>query len=98
MTYATTNPPQLLFKGGIGNVYPSIWGYNSTDTATAVDASGYITNAKQLGMRAGDLVIVTDTDASPVVTTTHRVVSVNATTGAADLSDLGATLGSTNSD
>ena len=98
MTYATSNPPKLLIPT-VGGAGPAIWTYDSTDISTAVDASGYITNAGQLGMKVGDIVIVTDTDASPVVTTSHRVVTVSATApGAADLSDLGATLGSTNSD
>lgn len=100
MTYSTSNPPSCLMPS-LNNTanLPSIWSYSSTDTATAVDASGYITNAGSLGMKVGDLVFVIDNDASPVVMTSHRVVSISATyPGAADLSDLGATLGSTNSD
>lgn len=96
MSYSTSSPPILLVPS-FNDQSPSIWTYASTDGATTVDAAGYITNGAALGMKAGDIVIVTDTDASPVVTTTHRVVSVTAG-GSADLSDLGATLGSTNSD
>jgi hypothetical protein len=62
------------------------WDYSSTDAGSAVDASGYITNAKALGMKVGDIVRVTDTDASPVIVTLHRVVAIN-TNGSADLTD-----------
>ena len=89
--YSTSNPPYLIMQP-IAN--KRIWGYDSTDAASAVDASGYFTNGYALGMRQGDLIFVTDTDASPVITTSH-VVNVSGTT--VDLSD-GVTLGSTNSD
>jgi hypothetical protein len=98
MTYSTSAPPILLVQGGVGNQFPAQWAYNSTDAGSAVDASGYITNAKALGMKVGDLVYVTDTDASPPAVTVHRVVTISSTwPGAADLAD-GVALGSTNSD
>jgi hypothetical protein len=98
MTYSTSTPPVLVVQGGVGNQFPAIWAYNTTDTATTVDASGYITNGKALGMKVGDIVIVTETDASPPVVTSHRVVSVSSTwPGAVDLAD-GVSLGSTNTD
>ncbi len=96
MTYATTNPPNLVLSGFNADSL-SIWSYESTDAATTVDGDGYITDADALGMKVNDLVLVTDTDASPAVMTSHRVVSVTAG-GAADLTDLGATLGSTEGD
>jgi len=77
---------------------PSLWTYNSTDPAADVDGAGYFTNAKKLGMKVGDIVFVTDTDASPPITTSHRVYAIDSTTGAADLSDTGATIGSTAGD
>lgn len=95
MTYATSNPPALMFAA-FGGVGPSVWQYKSTDASTAVDAAGYIANAGSLGMKVGDLVFVTDSDASPIIVTTHVVTAI--TSGAADLSDLGATVGSTNTD
>lgn len=97
MAYVLTNPPKCLMPT-IGGFGPSIFTYQSTDAATVVDQSGYISNARDLGMKVGDVVFVTDTDASPIVMTTHIVTAINATTGAADLSDTGATVGSTNSD
>lgn len=95
MAYATTNPPRLQAPAftGAGNV----WYYTSADAAATVDASGYITNGGDLGMKVGDVVIVNDT-ATPLITT-HQVISVSTTApGAVDLSN-GTTIGtSTNSD
>lgn len=97
MTYSTSVPP-ILISQGIAGQYAT-WRYNSTDGASTVDASGYITNGGNLGMKVGDLVIVTDTDASPVIVTTHRVVTVSSTApGAVDLSNGDTTVTGTNSD
>ncbi len=87
MAYSTSNPP-VCISGPLtsGTNQPKLWYYASTDAATAVDADGYITNASDLGMTVGDIVLVIDTDASPVVITAHRVTSVTAG-GAGDLSD-----------
>ena len=96
MTYSTSTPPVLVVQGGVGNQFPAIWAYNSTDAASDVDADGYITNGKKLGMKLGDIVMVTDTNASPRITTTHMVAAVNSD-GSVDLSD-GVTIASTDSD
>lgn len=86
MAYSPSNPPALIGTGTIiGRT--QLWSYRSTDDATAVRAANYISNAMQLGMRVGDIVIVTDTDANPVTNQLMNVVSINATTGAGDLSD-----------
>ncbi len=98
MTYSTSNPPKLLvpsFTNVAGE--SAIWNYYSTDGASTVDASGYITNAADLGMKVNDTVRVTDSDASPVILTTHRVVAINAN-GSADLSDGDTTITGTNTD
>ncbi len=98
MSYSTSNPPKLLVSSFDGNG-PSVWTYSSTDGAATVDGDGYITNGGDLGMRVGDIVFVTDTDASPLIVTTHIVTSVSSTRpGATDLSDTGSTTGSTDSD
>lgn len=90
MAYSTSNPPQLASTGiaGTGN----IWVYKSTDAAATVDADGYITDAKALGMKVGDLVIVHDTDATPYTTSLHSVSEINAD-GSANLTNAGATQG-----
>lgn len=88
MTYATSNPPQLVM-GSVGGSGSQVWSYQSEDANTAVDASGYITNGGALGMRKGDLVIVTDTNASAgAISTVHMVDSVSTTyPGAVDLTN-----------
>lgn len=92
MAYATTNPPRLLMAG-IMNQGPAVWTYSSTDAAATVDASGYITNGGSLGMKVGDLVLVSDTDDTNSLISGHTVVTVSATyPGAVDLSN-GITLG-----
>lgn len=97
MSYSTTNPPKLLVPR-IAGAGANLWTYSSTDAATTVDASGYITNGGQLGMKVGDVVFVTDTDASPVANTIHVVTTVSSTSpGAVDLST-GVDIGSTNGD
>lgn len=93
MAYSTSSPPVLISQPIAG---PKKWVYESTDAASVVDADGYITNASDLGMEAGDTVIVIDTDASPIAATAHVVSAINAD-GSADLSD-GVDIGSTNSD
>lgn len=84
MAYSTSNPPQLV-AGGIGGSARRIWFYVSTDAVTAVRVSGYITNGWALGMRAGDLVIAVDSDASPI--TQQLMIVTSATSSAVDLSD-----------
>lgn len=99
MTYSTSAPPVCQRVGGIGGQSPAIWYYTSTDGASTVDASGYITNGGALGMKIGDIVTVLDNDASPPVLTTHYVVTVSATApGAVDLTDGTSFVVGTNSD
>lgn len=93
MAYSTSNPPRLL-TGAFTNTSsanaPSIWAYSSSDPVGTVDGAGYFTNAFDLGMKAGDLVIVNDTVNS--LTSMARVQSVT-TSSAADLGT-GTTIGS----
>ena len=90
MTYATSNPPQLVI-GTVGGTGAQLWSYRSTDDAATVNTAGYITNGGALGMRVGDLVQVVDTDASPVVGILMVVNSVSTTyPGAVDLQDTSA--------
>ena len=85
MSYSTSNPPQLLMAP-IGGVGAQLWTYASTDAAADVDLDGYFSNAKELGMRVGDVVFVLDTDSTHKQTTTHIVKAINAN-GSANLSD-----------
>lgn len=85
MAYSTSSPPRLIL-GSIGATGIQLWDYRSTDAAATVDAANYITNGGSLGMRVGDLVYVTDTDASPVIVTVHQVSATG--DGTTDLNDL----------
>lgn len=96
MAYSTSSPPEMISAGPLTGTGKK-WIYKSVDAASLVRVAGYITNAKDLGMSVGDNVEVHDTDASPYIITTHVVTAISAA-GAADLSDIGATIGSTNSD
>lgn len=74
MAYATTNPPKMIAKmiGGGG-----VWEYRSTDVHTDVDAADYFSNGAALGMRVGDIVMVSKTSAT-IGTTVHYVTAVTA--------------------
>lgn len=85
MAYSTSNPPRLETQSIAGK---RRWAYESTDDAATVRASGYITNGGQLGMKVGDTVMVTDTDAAPNDVYIMSVVTVSSTApGAVDLTD-----------
>lgn len=78
MSYATTNPPQALVpRMGTG---VCLWAYSSTDVHTDVDAADYFSNGYALGMKVGDVVLVSKTSAT-IGTTIHYVTTV--TTGGA---------------
>lgn len=53
----------------------SLWFYTSTDDFATVKASGYISNAYEMGMRAGDPIFVIDTDASPPTVTLAAIAT-----------------------
>lgn len=89
MAYADFAKPKLLV-GSFSNAGLSVWTYESTYQASDLDAPYLISDAGDLGMKAGDVILATDTDASPPLVSSHRVVSItrNATYpyGAATLS------------
>lgn len=91
MGYLVTNPP-VCTKPGFNASVASQWEYRSEDAASLVQVDGYITNAKDLGMKVYDEVKVYDTNASPIVMTTHIVTEIN-TDGSANLTAAGATSG-----
>lgn len=92
MAYSTSNPPRLVSQPIAGL---RMWQYTSTDAVATVRVSGYFTNGWDLGMRAGDIVVVLDSDASPITGALCWVTS--ATSSAVDLSD-GVTVTGTDSD
>jgi hypothetical protein len=91
MAYATSNPPILLTQSGNAR---RVWLYASTDAMTLVRVSGYFTDGYNRGMRSGDLVLVIDTDASPIAGA-WAFVNVSGTT--IDLGD-GVAITATNTD
>lgn len=97
MSYSTSNPPKLLVQS-LGGSGMSMWALTGTDADTTVDGSGYITNGGNLGMKAGDIVFYTKTDASPIANFIFNVTTVSSTApGAVDLSNA-TTITATNSD
>lgn len=78
MTYATSNPPALISQrvGGIG----AEWSYVDGDSLDDVAEVNYITNAADLGMKAGDKVYHRDTTD---LVTTDLVVNAHRTSGTA---------------
>ena len=85
MTYSTSAPPSLIAQR-VGANGGNIWWYTSIDAPAVVRADGYITNGDDLGMKAGDIVMGVDSDASPIALQLYIVTSVTAG-GAVDLSD-----------
>jgi hypothetical protein len=90
MAYSTSNPPACTESQPIAG--RRHWNYESTDAIATVRAANYISNAKDLGMKALDTVTVFDTTNS-LITDTY-VLSI-AAGGGADLAD-GTTRATTN--
>lgn len=89
MAYDVANPPGLISRAPLSGPYQQ-WSYQSADADTVVRGAGYFSNAKDLGMKVGDLVYVTNTASQ--LTTSHVVLSISSA-GAADLGD-GTVIGS----
>lgn len=58
MAYATSNPPARI-SGTIGG--NSVWLYVDGDAKATVVGAAYITDALELGMKVGDIVLGFDT-------------------------------------
>jgi hypothetical protein len=82
MAYSTDNPPRCAVPA-VGTDAPNLWFYVSLDAATVVRGADYITNALDLGMKVGDIVIQSSSDASVA----HIYVVVTVDADGADLSD-----------
>lgn len=83
MAYATTNPPAMITQR-VGATGGAIWFYNSADAATVVRAANYITDALDLGMKVGDIVMQSDLAGATVA---HQYVVIAVASTGADLSD-----------
>lgn len=73
MAYSATNPPKRI-AGAIGG--EQLWIYTSTDVHTDVDASDYFTDGSNLGLKVGDIMFVSKSDAT-IGTTVHYVQTVS---------------------
>jgi hypothetical protein len=71
MAYSQSN----LFRISGGLSSRSVWIYASTDDFATVKASGYLANAFDMGVRAGDPIFVIDTDASPPTVTLAAIAT-----------------------
>ena len=91
MAYDRANPPRLHHETPGGSGWRQ-FDYRNTDTVATVRAAGYITNARQLGMRVGDRLTYIKTDDN---TQQEMIVVAIATNGSADLSD-GTAISATN--
>jgi hypothetical protein len=92
---AYTGSTLNLVVQGIGGTN-KVFYYSTTDAAADIDASGYISDATQRGMAAGDQVVSLDTDSTDKLISSHSVSSVTA--GAANLSNGITVGGGSNSD
>lgn len=101
------NPPVLMFSGMGGRVLNNgstlggtgagmglqMWLYSSTDSSTAPFAANYFTDAKALGMKAGDVILQVGATGS-TVGVSIAVLGAVTTSGAAYASS-GAQISST---
>lgn len=80
MAYSTATPPSKLIDnlGGTG----AIWSYRSTDAIATVRGANYITNAADLGMKAGDFVLSAETDQTAPMLGSISVVGTVTASGA----------------
>lgn len=73
MAYSRDNLTTVSFEPLGGDF--KMWSYRSTDATATVAGAGYISDALKMGMKVGDLVIVSKTDTNAV--TFHRVTAVS---------------------
>lgn len=76
MSYATTNPPKCLLPR-MGTDGIALWAYTSTDVHTDVDAADYFSDGYDLGLKVGDIMLVSKSSAT-IGTTIHYVTTVTA--------------------
>lgn len=73
MAYELTNPPVLISEGVNGGV--SVWAYKSPNDDATVNGASFFSNGVSLGMKVGDIVLVSDTTTPKV--SFHGVVSTS---------------------
>lgn len=81
MAYSTSSPPALLVSR-VGGSAPAIWSYSSVDPVATVRGATYITNALDLGMKAGDIVFSYESDQTAPALASVSVVGTVTSSGA----------------
>lgn len=82
----STSAPAMLLTQTIADKGPALWTLTGVDSQGTVATNGYISNAQALGLKKGDVVLYTNTAATPIANFFFNVVAINAN-GSADLSD-----------
>lgn len=86
MSYAATG--LKIIAGRRGDSAPRIWSYRSADAVTSVRGADYISDALIRGMRAGDIVYVTEEHATTKAVEAVQICVVLTVDGdGADLTD-----------
>jgi hypothetical protein len=88
MAYSTANRPFLTvpavaggFIVGSSDTVGQYWAYKSSDAIATVITSGYVTDAKRLGMRPGDILTVVVTSGSTPASLHHALITAVTTAG-----------------
>ena len=79
MAYATSNPPRLVSQS-VGAAGGDIWVYKDGDPVSTVCGVNYVSNATELGLKAGDRVVHVD---ETLNTTTDLTAVAHRTSGTA---------------
>lgn len=75
MAYVTANLVNIVPR--MGQDGTAVWGYEGTDIHTDVDAADFFSDGDDKGLRVGDVMFVSKTDAT-IGTTVHYVQTVTA--------------------
>ena len=79
MSYATSNPPRMISQS-VGADGGDLWVYKDGDSLTTVGGVNYVSNAADLGLKAGDAVLHID---ETLLTTTLTTAVAHRTSGTA---------------
>jgi hypothetical protein len=103
MAYSTNNRPYMIvpavgggyaasvagLTAGASDCGASLWAYRSTDTVTAVMASGYFTDGFKLGMRKMDIMFITQVTTALAVSTNAGAIGIVSAVGASSAATVG---------
>lgn len=81
MAYNTAYPPVLIAPSP-GGSSPQVWAYTSTDPISTVLGAGYFSNAVNVGLKVGDVILYAETD-NGYASATLVIASIAAGAGSA---------------